>query len=369
MARTGDEPTVSLAVAAIIATMRERGLTEADILAVVEAAVSGEKRSASPAAERMRRYRGHRKESGLPIGFDGNAFVERLAARDGSACVYCGTTEHLAVDHMVPVCQGGTDDIDNLARACRFCNSRKAGRKPEEAGFVFVSLTAENSYKNFVLRTCSQEPRTEKPSPFPPIDINSTPLTPPVSSLRSVHIRLREVFEKFWAVYPKRTNRKAALAKLETALKAGVDPEKILTGAARYAEHVKFTEPQFIKAPDAWLNAGKWDDELPAEPQQPPARAGPQRSSGDGMTVVLQKLREQVNGQSSSGIKDISPTGVSEPGASDPSSRVSQPTGKPSGGGEILDFRPASPDARRSPASHSEAARTFEWPDPTWEYR
>jgi hypothetical protein len=204
-----------------------------------------------------------------------------------------------------------------------------------------------------------------KVSPSPPYDINSTPHIP----FKNTHIRLREVFEKFWAVYPKRTNRKAALAKLETVLKAGVDPEKILTGAARYAEHVKFTERQFIKAPDAWLNAGKWDDELPAEPQQPPARAGPQRSSGDGMTVVLQKLREQVNGQSSNGIKDISPTGVSEPGTSDPSSRVSQPTGKPSGGGEILDFRPASPDARRSPASHSEAARTFEWPDPTWEYR
>lgn len=185
-------------------------------------------------------------------------------------------------------------------------------------------------------------------------------------SLRSISIK--EVFEKFWAIYPKRINRKAALAKLETALKAGIDPEKILAGAARYAEHVRFTEPQFIKAPDAWLNAGKWDDELPAEPKQPPVRAGP-RSSGDGMTVVLQKLREQVNGQSSSGIKDISPTSVPEPGAGDHGSRLSGPDGKPSGGGEILDFRPASPDARRSAAPHSEAARTFEWPDPTWEYR
>jgi hypothetical protein len=50
---------MTLAVAAIIATMRERGLAEGDILAVVEAAISGEKRSAG--AIRQARYRERQK--------------------------------------------------------------------------------------------------------------------------------------------------------------------------------------------------------------------------------------------------------------------------------------------------------------------
>jgi hypothetical protein len=203
-------------------------------------------------------------------------------------------------------------------------------------------------------------PSPKERSPTPPKEI-----TPTQSSLRSVHIRAREVFDRFWAIYPKRTNRKAALAKLETALKAGVDPEKILAGAARYAEHMRFTEPQFVKAPDAWLNAGKWDDELPAEPQKPQARAGPKSRSGNGFSDLLDELRAKRNGQQSSTNepRDITPPSISEPGAGDPGSRLSEPTGKPSGGGEILDFRPASPDSRRSAAPFGEAARAFDWDD------
>lgn len=257
----------------------------------------------------------------------------------------------------------GHSEADILAVVEAAARAAEPGRtKRQERNRRYYESNKDERLKNRLNKTSESD---AKVFPSPPYDINnSTPPTP----FKNTHIRAREVFDRFWAVYPKRTNRKAALAKLETALKAGVDPEKIVAGAARYAEHVKFTDRQFVKAPDAWLNAGKWDDELPAEPQKPPTRAGPQRSNGDGMTVVLQKLREQVNGQSPNGIKDISSAGISEPGTSDAGSRLSEPVGKSSGGGEILDFRPASPDTRRSAAPHSEAARTFEWPDPSREY-
>jgi len=29
------------------------------------------------------------------------------------------------IDHIIPVCAGGTDDIENLALACEFCNRAK----------------------------------------------------------------------------------------------------------------------------------------------------------------------------------------------------------------------------------------------------
>lgn len=40
-------------------------------------------------------------------------------------CCYCGSTDQLTVDHIVPFSEGGTHDISNLQCACRRCNSRK----------------------------------------------------------------------------------------------------------------------------------------------------------------------------------------------------------------------------------------------------
>lgn len=48
----------------------------------------------------------------------------------GGLCEYCGYPEEFhsgrfAVDHILPRAQGGTDDLNNLALACRSCNEHK----------------------------------------------------------------------------------------------------------------------------------------------------------------------------------------------------------------------------------------------------
>ena len=43
-------------------------------------------------------------------------------------CIYCGASENLAIDHVVPRNRGGTDGGDNSVWACRSCNSSKSGR-------------------------------------------------------------------------------------------------------------------------------------------------------------------------------------------------------------------------------------------------
>jgi hypothetical protein len=51
--------------------------------------------------------------------------------RDSFACRYCGATApnvQLHVDHVVPVSEGGQDDIDNLVTACAACNFGKGAR-------------------------------------------------------------------------------------------------------------------------------------------------------------------------------------------------------------------------------------------------
>jgi 5-methylcytosine-specific restriction endonuclease McrA len=87
--------------------------------------------------ERTERYRANRAANGLPrISKVNEKYWDVIFARDGGKCVYCSSTTQLLLDHMQPISQGGTDDPDNLALACKKCNCGKAGRTPEEAGLA-----------------------------------------------------------------------------------------------------------------------------------------------------------------------------------------------------------------------------------------
>ena len=66
--------------------------------------------------------------------------------RDEYTCIYCGvhvgeprhsrilTRADFTVDHLIPRSQGGGSTWGNTACACRWCNGRKGGRTPHEAG-------------------------------------------------------------------------------------------------------------------------------------------------------------------------------------------------------------------------------------------
>ncbi len=64
-----------------------------------------------------------------------------LFARDRNQCQYCGKhfpTSDLSIDHVKPKAQGGLDTWENLVCACLWCNARKGGRTPEQAGVRLV---------------------------------------------------------------------------------------------------------------------------------------------------------------------------------------------------------------------------------------
>ena len=100
---------------------------------------------------RVREYRERRKAAGLSKGVTYD--VASIIGRDGGQCIYCGDTESLCVDHIVPIIGGGTDDLDNLACACKKCNSGKAGRTPEQAGYAIQSVEASSRYARYVTVT------------------------------------------------------------------------------------------------------------------------------------------------------------------------------------------------------------------------
>jgi HNH endonuclease len=58
---------------------------------------------------------------------------EQVRRRAGALCEYCHTAEQwqyirFTVDHVLPLAEGGTNTLDNLALACFHCNRRKADR-------------------------------------------------------------------------------------------------------------------------------------------------------------------------------------------------------------------------------------------------
>ena len=47
-------------------------------------------------------------------------------------CAYCGSTENLEQEHVIPVSKGGHYTVDNIIPACRSCNASKNNKSLEE---------------------------------------------------------------------------------------------------------------------------------------------------------------------------------------------------------------------------------------------
>lgn len=120
---------------------------------------------------------------------------DRLAIykRDGFACLYCGSTFHLQLDHLHPRSKGGSNHKSNLVTACRACNMAKSNRiipgrnrdqkirnfRKERLG----GRTERQRYKN-----ASRKKMKSRPAYY-------TPPTPPV-----VPYKKQERISFFWVV-------------------------------------------------------------------------------------------------------------------------------------------------------------------------
>lgn len=54
---------------------------------------------------------------------------DRYQMQEGmEECIYCGATENLTFDHLIPTSKGGLDSISNQVPACQQCNSSKGAK-------------------------------------------------------------------------------------------------------------------------------------------------------------------------------------------------------------------------------------------------
>ena len=54
--------------------------------------------------------------------------VDTVWNRDTGKCVYCGSTENLHLDHIIPFSKGGATNVENLQLLCQKCNLEKSNK-------------------------------------------------------------------------------------------------------------------------------------------------------------------------------------------------------------------------------------------------
>ena len=66
-------------------------------------------------------------------------YLVELLSHWGESCVYCGRSAlDLQIEHIVPIARGGSNDLSNLALACRQCNIQKRTQTAAEFGYPHI---------------------------------------------------------------------------------------------------------------------------------------------------------------------------------------------------------------------------------------
>lgn len=117
----------------------------------------------------------HMIRSRLYKGLTSNAMKMRTLYDDEKvklsypqACCYCGATDTLSIDHLIPRIKGGNDYSDNLVWACRPCNSSKGARDLLEWCQIknsFPSILLLRRFMKLVARFCEEHELLETTLP------------------------------------------------------------------------------------------------------------------------------------------------------------------------------------------------------------
>lgn len=91
---------------------------------------------------------------------------KNVLRRDRHRCMYCGTREHLTIDHVMPKSRGGKDTWENLVAACSRCNARKGSRTPDEAHMPLLGRPFRPSHVMFIRDFVGNVDDTWKPYLF-----------------------------------------------------------------------------------------------------------------------------------------------------------------------------------------------------------
>jgi len=193
-------------------------------------------------ATRVAKHRQKRREMGLKATDHIHKDVrKRVMEKCGNACIYCGSTDDLTMDHAIPVRRGGANEEANLQVACRSCNADKRHMTHEE-------YMAWNGRVTLLKRPQNTDTDTDTDTD------TSCATSPPAPKPASR-------FEEFWAAYPKKAERKKAASAWK---RRNLDrlADRIIEDVQRRQVMDRHWLDGFIPNPTTYLNGDRWEDEM-----------------------------------------------------------------------------------------------------------
>ena len=91
------------------------------------------------------------------VSFVKNVYKARVAfnktnvfIRDKYKCQYCSSTEHLTVDHVIPLSKGGKTTWENCVTACKHCNMLKGSKLLKDTNLTLKSKLYHPGYVQYL---------------------------------------------------------------------------------------------------------------------------------------------------------------------------------------------------------------------------
>lgn len=77
--------------------------------------------------------------------------MRAVVARDGLRCEYCGSTDNLVKDHIIPFSHGGANKVTNYRPLCGSCNGKRSNKPLEDENFqrVKVGIQCTQCFEGF----------------------------------------------------------------------------------------------------------------------------------------------------------------------------------------------------------------------------
>lgn len=120
-----------MTIAELMQAMADAGAPMDAILIAVKAVEDERQKETDRLAADAAKTARYRQRGGGAISQE---LRQSVFSRDKHKCVYCLSPKNLSCDHVIPVSKGGGTTFENLATACRSCNSSKRDKTPAEWG-------------------------------------------------------------------------------------------------------------------------------------------------------------------------------------------------------------------------------------------
>jgi 5-methylcytosine-specific restriction endonuclease McrA len=242
--------------------------------------------TAKARAETARRVSQHRASHKPVRGVVPRPLRRDIVERDGNKCVYCARPEGqytppelatagvMALDHVIPLSRGGSDDDRNLVCACTGCNMLKSGRTPDESGLKWPVDASGKRYGNSVTGALPREEKRREEQ----------------KEQKQQPARQAARFAEWWAAYPKKIARKAAEQKWRAA---DLDPiaDRLIADVRQRVECDDGWVRGFVPDPMTYLNQERWNDDLRTAPAARVALSAPSKTLS-----AIQKLEGMKHG-------------------------------------------------------------------------